>query len=67
MPRWQIPLSLQGSGVLSRAHFFHASPRKTRLWPAPCGRKFNPGFAQPAKRGMYRCQACRERIRQGRA
>ena len=64
---WQIPVSLQGSGILGRAHFFLSATRKHFLVRAACGRRFNPGFAVRAKRGMYRCAFCRGAIRRDRA
>ena len=67
MKSWQIPVSLQGHENTARAHYFLQAPRKHFLTRAACGRRFNPGFAQPAKRGMYRCAFCRGRIRKGRA
>lgn len=65
--RWQVPISLQGHAAQARAHFFPAVRRTYQLVRSACGRKFNPGFARPAKRGMHRCCVCREAIRQGRA
>jgi len=66
MKAWQVPVSLQGSGVLARAHFFPAVGQRHQLVHAACGRRFNPGFAVLAKRGTHRCCDCRESIRQGR-
>jgi hypothetical protein len=66
MRLWQVPVSLQGQLAQARAHFFPALARTHLLVRAACGRKFNPGFAKPARRGQHRCCVCREAIRQGR-
>lgn len=63
MSAWPIPISLQGAPAQARAHFFPALTRTHQLVRSACGRKSNPGFAAPARRGMHRCSVCRAAIK----
>lgn len=62
MRAWQLPISGVRTNVC--LHYFEVSSATNALVRAGCGRKFNPGFAQPSSElKQKRCNNCRRLAR----
>ena len=62
MKAWQIPISGQGRGARSKAHYMPVSKDTRLIVQAACGRTFNPGFAERAKEPIPMCDGCARKI-----
>ena len=54
MRAWQVPISDETWA----AHYFEQDTRTDILVEALCGRRFNPGFAEPMQPKDHNCRNC---------